>query len=230
MTEKEKYCMGRADYLHVQSGMTLSEAFAKAEREWEYKNSPKTPRKKPLTFFTSDLHFGHFNILRLDGRPFTSVQEMDETMIALWNETVLPIDTVYILGDVSWHDDATTAAILARLNGHKILVKGNHDQVGPMCQKEYKEIHNSYHEIRSDRGRKIILSHYPIHFFNGQRRNGIMLYGHVHNSKIDERLSRQFCEIAKQELGCEFDMVNVGCMLWNYTPRTLDELLSRKDK
>lgn len=229
MTEKEKYCTERADYLHVQSGMTLSEAFAKAEREWEYKNKPQTIRRKPMVFFTSDLHFGHFNILRFDNRPFKSVQEMDETMISLWNETVLPIDTVYILGDVSWYDDATTAAILARLNGRKILVTGNHDQVGPLSAKEYAEIHKSYHEIRSGKGHKIVLSHYPIHFFNGQRRNAIMLYGHLHNSRMDEGLARKMTQMVKDELGIDFYMINVGCMLWDYIPRTLDELITRKD-
>lgn len=229
MTEKEKFCLERAEHLRDRSGMTWSEACMKAEREWEYKNSPKPERRKPKTFFTSDLHFGHFNILRFDNRPFNSVQEMDEAMITLWNETVLPIDTVYILGDVSWYDDATTAKILARLNGRKILVAGNHDQLGPLTTKQYAEIHKSYHEIRSGNGNKVVLSHYPIHFFNGQRRNAIMLYGHLHNSRIDESLARKMTQMVKDELGIDFVMVNVGCMLWNYIPRTLDELISGKD-
>ena len=56
-------------------------------------------------FFTSDLHFGHANIIKYDSRPFNSISHMDEELIKRWNESVSPNDTVYILGDISWYDD-----------------------------------------------------------------------------------------------------------------------------
>ena len=78
-------------------------------------------------FFTSDLHFFHKNIIRFDNRPFTSVEEMNETLIRNWNRKVKKDDLVYILGDISWGNDEETCAIFARLNGRKVLIKGNHD-------------------------------------------------------------------------------------------------------
>ena len=41
-----------------------------------------------MTYFTSDQHFGHFNIIRLSHRPFATADEMDEAMIAKWNAKV----------------------------------------------------------------------------------------------------------------------------------------------
>ena len=50
-----------------------------------------------MTFFTSDQHFGHFNIIRLYSRPFGTVEEMDEALLSKWNAKVKADDTVYIL-------------------------------------------------------------------------------------------------------------------------------------
>lgn len=83
----------------------------------------------PKIFFTSDLHFGHKNIIRFDNRPFSTVEEMDEALIRNWNAKVSDEDTVYVLGDISWYNDAKTSEIINSLHGHKILIKGNHDRV-----------------------------------------------------------------------------------------------------
>ena len=79
-----------------------------------------------MTYFTSDQHFGHFNIIRLSRRPFKTVDEMDETMVERWNAKVRDDDTVYVLGDLFFRA-ATVEPILKRLKGHKHLVLGNHD-------------------------------------------------------------------------------------------------------
>ena len=60
-------------------------------------------------FFTSDLHFGHENVIRFDNRPFKTVEEIDSELIRRWNAKVAPGDLVYVLGDLIWktrNDDA----------------------------------------------------------------------------------------------------------------------------
>lgn len=79
-----------------------------------------------MIFFTADTHFGHANILKLCGRPFDTIEEMNEKMIDNWNDRVKGTDTVYIVGDMFFRcSDAET--ILKRLKGKKRLVIGNHD-------------------------------------------------------------------------------------------------------
>src|SRR5258708_12137402 len=79
-------------------------------------------------YFTSDTHFGHANIIRYCDRPFATVEEMDEAMIANWNAVVGRGDDVWHLGDFGWSRDATRIrSIFHQLNGRKRLVIGNHD-------------------------------------------------------------------------------------------------------
>ena len=80
-------------------------------------------------FFTSDLHFGHENVLRFDNRPFETVEEMDDELIKRWNDKVGKGDLVYVLGDLIWKTATNEAIrIIKRLNGQIILIKGNHDR------------------------------------------------------------------------------------------------------
>ena len=103
-------------------------------------------------FFTSDTHFGHANTFlkfqNPDGspmRPFTSVEEMDETMIARWNGIVTPQDKIYHLGDVAFGPNDHFAKILRRLAGRKRLILGNHDKRTP---KEYAEFFDDVYSSR----------------------------------------------------------------------------------
>lgn len=50
-------------------------------------------------WFISDTHFSHNNIIRYTGRPFQSVDEMNEKLIENWNALVEPQDIVFFLGD-----------------------------------------------------------------------------------------------------------------------------------
>ena len=134
-------------------------------------------------FFISDLHFGHFNIIRYDNRPFKTVEEMDNALIENWNNVVSNGDTVYILGDISWHSEEKTIEIFNKLNGDKVLIKGNHDFVKKNSDlaKCFTSVED-YCELYLDKKNKVVMSHYPMPFWNGQFRDAVHLYGHVHNS------------------------------------------------
>lgn len=174
-------------------------------------------------FYISDTHFGHAHIIRYDNRPFMNATEMEEAIIERWNEVVSDKDTVYILGDFSWYKEEQTLGILNRLSGKKVLVKGNHDRISPKVAKKFVKVCD-YLEIK-DNGRKVVMSHYPMPFWNGQFRDSVHLYGHVHNShqwNVCESLCRELMQL--QDIPMR--MYNVGCMMeWiNYTPCTLDEI------
>nr|DAG09648.1 MAG TPA: hypothetical protein [Caudoviricetes sp.] len=81
-------------------------------------------------WFTSDLHFGHKNLLRLGkGRPFETIEEHDQALIDNWNKRVAKGDVVYVLGDVSLRGDIDfLRERLSKLNEAKHLIIGNHDR------------------------------------------------------------------------------------------------------
>ena len=81
------------------------------------------------TWFISDTHFNHKNIIAYQNRPFASVQEMNTTMIENWNRTVSRKDEVFFLGDLSFKQNKDALReLIASLNGYKILLIGNHDR------------------------------------------------------------------------------------------------------
>ncbi len=178
-----------------------------------------------MNFYISDTHFGHANIIRYDNRPFMNTKEMDEALIDRWNEVVADDDTVYILGDFSWHREDETIKILDSLAGNKVLVKGNHDRISPQIAKKFVKICD-YLEI-TDRGQRIIMSHYPMPFWNGQFRDSVHLYGHVHNSH-QYNCCLSFQKELKQLQAIPMRMYNVGCMMEyiDYTPRTIEEIIN----
>lgn len=94
-----------------------------------------------MKYFTSDLHFGHKNVLSYCQRPFKDLEEMHEMLVKNWNEQVSQNDVIYVLGDFSlspkWVD-----LIVPQLNGEKHLIYGNHDQVfkGKLGQSQEKTV------------------------------------------------------------------------------------------
>ena len=68
-----------------------------------------------MNLYTSDLHFGHKNVIEFDHRPFNNVDEMDHFMIESWNSKVQPNDTVYILGDFSYRSEKEKTGIKCRV-------------------------------------------------------------------------------------------------------------------
>jgi calcineurin-like phosphoesterase family protein len=175
------------------------------------------------TFFTSDLHFGHSNIIKYDNRPFHNIEEMDTVLIKKWNNKVDKNDTVYILGDISWYNDDKTFDIYNQLNGHKRLIKGNHDRLHGKVKNCFESI-KDYDEINIS-NKTLVMSHYPIHFYNHHYHGAIMLYAHVHNSHEEVCTQQIRQNLIQNDIPCE--MYNVGCMNWNYEPVTLEEILSK---
>ena len=136
----------------------------------------------PSVFLVSDTHFGHAGVcrfLRNDGsklRPWDDPNEMDEAMIKMWNETVKPTDKVYHLGDVVINRKALS--IMHRLNGDKVLIKGNHDifKLGDYTP-HFRDI-RAYHVMNG-----LILSHVPVHESQLER-FGCNIHGHLHSNRV----------------------------------------------
>lgn len=139
------------------------------------------------TWITSDLHFGHTNIMKFcpqsRARFRNDVNYMNEQMVVEWNSIVQPGDLVYILGDVAFLPAQKAAEYMNRCNGDKILVEGNHDRKAlkdPSFFRAFKEVHK-YLEITYD-GTLVCMFHYPIYDHNGAGRGSIMLHGHRHGN------------------------------------------------
>lgn len=182
-----------------------------------------------LNRYISDTHFGHSNIIRYDNRPFWSFKEMDEALVRNWNETVNNADTVYILGDFSWYDEKETLEILNKLSGKKVLIKGNHDRLSQAVAKCFVKICD-YLEI-TDNGTRVVMSHYPMLFWNGQFRDSVHLYGHIHNSH-QWNCCRSWQKELRQLQDLPMRMYNVGCMMpyMDYTPKSLEEIIIEGEK
>jgi len=137
----------------------------------------------PSVFLVSDTHFGHMGVCRFtrnDGvtklRPWDSPEEMDEAMIKAWNERVKPTDKVYHLGDVVINRRAL--ATLHRLNGDKVLIRGNHDIFrDDEYRVHFREL-RAYHVMNG-----MILSHIPIHE-ESLGRFGVNIHGHLHANRV----------------------------------------------
>lgn len=137
----------------------------------------------PAVFLVSDTHFGHAGVcrfLRNDGvtklRPWDTPEEMDEAMVAAWNERVRPNDKVYHLGDVVINRRALPT--LARLNGDKVLIRGNHDIFKTT---EYMEYFREIRGVHVMNG--MILTHIPIHE-ESLGRFGVNIHGHLHSNRV----------------------------------------------
>lgn len=149
-------------------------------------------------WFISDTHFSHHNIIRYTGRPFQSVAEMNERLIENWNAAVQPGDTVFFLGDFGLGTTESLSGICARLHGHKICIRGNHDgtptkmhTIGFSLVLESAFIKIGRHQVE--------LIHVPsqpapAHF---------QLHGHVHEKRPNKLVDRQ---------------LNLSVEVWDYKP------------
>ena len=137
----------------------------------------------PATFLVSDTHFGHQGVckfMRNDGvtklRPWDTAEEMDEAMVKAWNERVRPNDKIYHCGDVVINRRALS--IMDRLNGDKVLIRGNHDIFRDDEYRKYFRELRAYHVMNG-----LILSHIPVHEAS-LGRFGCSIHGHLHANRV----------------------------------------------
>ncbi len=159
-------------------------------------------------FLISDTHFGHEGILHfktpegLPVRPFKTVEEMDEHMVERWNSVVRPQDHIYHLGDVAMK--APGLGILKRLNGHKRLVRGNHDI---FKTKQYLQYFDEIYGVRVFDD--LILSHIPLHP-ESLKLHWTNVHGHLHNNVPQFGIGEQYYNVSVEHI--------------DYTPVSLEQV------
>jgi calcineurin-like phosphoesterase family protein len=160
------------------------------------------------TWFTADTHFDHRAIIDFCGRPYRSVPEMNDALIANWNAVVEHDDTVWHLGDFGFAD---IDGHLRRLNGTKHLIHGNHDSIAARNHPGW-ETSSPWTEVRVE-DRHIVLCHYAMRTWPGASNGSLHFFGHSHGTLAG---NRQSCDL--------------GVDLWNYRPVSLAEILKRLAK
>jgi calcineurin-like phosphoesterase family protein len=162
-----------------------------------------------MIYFTSDLHLFHKKAIEFDQRPFRDVDHMHQELVDRWNSVVKVSDVVYVLGDVSFGNKVETASVLLRCNGILHLIPGNHDNLNRLkpC---FSEIHSWLINLNAA-GRHFWLCHFPLDSWmenRGHSGGWINLHGHTHGTSVRRK-----------------NRLDVGCMNWNYTPISIDQVL-----
>ncbi len=160
-------------------------------------------------FFISDTHFFHTNILKFTGddgkriRPFDSLEEMHEYMIAKWNSVVKDQDFVYHLGDVTFQYHGAFNNLMSRLKGQKRLIVGNHDKIwNPALQMAFQKVDL----WKGFKEHNFTASHMPLRL-EGLRDGKFNVHGHVHQRTMEDG-----------------PYINVSVEVRDYTPVHIDEI------
>lgn len=172
------------------------------------------------TWFTSDTHFAHANIIEYCKRPFANVEEMNQTMIEKWNARVKPDDLVYHLGDFAFGPAENIPKFLGLLNGRVSLVRGNHDRsLKRMSTFGFARVDESvcFHPEEGrhrweglSTAQMLLLTHKPASgSFDVEIGAALNLHGHVHDTY--------------KRRG---PFINVGVDVRDFEPKTLKELLA----
>lgn len=168
------------------------------------------------TWFSSDWHLAHKNVIKYDNRPFKTIQEMDHTIISNYNKTVSPEDDFYFLGDFCF-DRKLTEVYLQQLKGNLFFIRGNHDKHDTIkLYQKYGTYLGEQKKIRVGE-KEIILNHYSMEVWDKSHHGSYHLFGHSHGSLPENKHARKF---------------DVGCMLFNYTPIEFEQvraIMSKKE-
>jgi calcineurin-like phosphoesterase family protein len=183
-------------------------------------------------WFTADTHYYHTNVIRFCARPFSSVEEMNEAMVARWNEVVRPEDTVYHLGDFSMA--ARPVEVFSpRLMGKKHLIPGNHDFCHSVHQKSrHKENQDKWIKYYETHGWIVLPEHYSELGMFGMNFNMSHMPYRGDNSTVDRYTDKRPVDDGKwllhghvhEKWRVKQKMINVGVDVWNFYPVHLDEI------
>lgn len=140
-----------------------------------------------MTWFLSDLHLNHKNIIEYCNRPFSSVEEMNKTLIENWNKIVYSEDTVYCLGDLCLGPADQTRELVSQLHGKIILIRGNHDSDAKL--NIYKDMGIEVKDIAylSYGGLWFVMCHFPmtneefLKMVQEDNSEVVIVHGHVHD-------------------------------------------------
>jgi len=175
-------------------------------------------------FFIGDTHFGHekpyTTFLRKDGsflRPHGSAAAGDEAMIDNWNLVVKPNDKVYHVGDVSMHKKYLH--LLDRLNGEKVLIRGNHDLENASVYLQYFKDVRGCHQFDG-----LLITHIPVHP-DSLGRWGFNVHGHLHANRVQREVEISndgSLSVYRIENDPRYFNVSVECI--NYTPISLEQI------
>lgn len=182
-------------------------------------------------FFTSDQHFYHKAVIVYSNRPFSSVEEMNETMIDSWNATVGPLDVVWHLGDFAFANQARSLEIFNRLNGIKHLIIGNHDRDVRKLLGWRSVSH--IHMVKTKTAR-VALCHYPMEVWNESHHGSYHLHGHSHGTLTTKRPRRLDVGVdstykIKGPFGTPLALEEVVEILQNDTPQPVDHHGARSE-
>jgi calcineurin-like phosphoesterase family protein len=133
-------------------------------------------------FFTADPHYGHENIIKHSGRPFSCAEEMDETMIENWNRDVESSrDKIIVLGDFTFYSKVLIQdpkSVFNRLKGEKYLIIGNHDRK-PTMDLPWSWVKDVFF-LKGLNQTGIWLSHYAHRSWRNSFHGSWHLWGHTH--------------------------------------------------
>ncbi len=135
-------------------------------------------------FFIADLHFGHKRVVEFTDaagkklRQYDTVEDMEDAMVQLHNELVKPTDKVYMLGDIAFNQRGLDK--VKQMNGIKILIKGNHDN---LKLHKYVDVFKDVRGCHVTNG--LVFTHIPIHV-DQLGRFGCNVHGHLHDSVVTD--------------------------------------------
>lgn len=170
-----------------------------------------------MIYFISDTHFNHANIIKYCNRPFKYVEEMNETLIDNWNNTIKESDTIYHLGDLALGKSNEIKGLVNRLIGKKYLIRGNHDRWSVSFYEELGFEVLKFAPIKLDEY-KLILSHVPIPD-KIIPKGYINLHGHIHDKKLEDCTDSYIPKMYSKELH-----FNVSADAIRYKPISIEQI------